>query len=144
MPLPPFHVAVQVRDLAEARRFYGEVLGCPEGRSSELWIDFNLFGHQFVCHLAPRLGAQGSVGCHFNPVDGDAVPVPHYGVVLPLGEWNALAARLKQEGVTFLIEPHTRFAGSPGEQATMFLKDPSGNALEFKAFADIERQLFAV
>jgi len=144
MPLTPFHVAVSVRDLGEARRFYGEMLGCPEGRSSEHWVDFNLFGHQFVCHLNPRLGAQGSIGCHFNSVDGDAVPVPHYGVVLELAEWNALAMRLKEKGIVFLIAPHIRFAGSPGEQATMFLRDQSGNVLEFKAFADIGRQLFAV
>jgi extradiol dioxygenase family protein len=144
MSLTPFHIAVQVRNIAEARRFYGEILGCPEGRSTEYWVDFNLFGHQFVCHLNKELGANGKVACHFNPVDGDAVPVPHCGVVLRLGDWEALAERLKQRGVAFLIEPHVRFKGSAGEQATMFFLDPSGNPLEFKAFRDIERQLFAV
>lgn len=141
MPLTPFHLAIQVHDLAEARRFYGEILDCPEGRSDKLWVDFDLFGHQLVCHLNPELGAQGSAS-HFNPVDGDQVPVPHFGVVLNMPAWRALADRLKRAGISFIIEPHVRFRGQAGEQATMFLRDPSGNALEFKAFEDIDGQLF--
>lgn len=143
MSLTPFHVAVQVRDLGEARRFYGEVLGCTEGRSASHWVDFNLYGHQFVCHLNPALGRDGKIESHFNPVDGDQVPVPHCGVVLEMGQWQALAERLRRHRVSFVIEPHVRFKGSPGEQATMFLFDPSGNALEFKSFRDIAQQLFA-
>jgi uncharacterized protein len=143
MALTPFHIAVQVRDIDEARRFYGGVLGCPEGRSATDWVDFNLFGHQFVCHLNPSLGSQGRIAAHYNPVDGHGVPVPHCGVVLEMKDWSALAERLRQHDVEFVIEPHVRFKGQPGEQATLFLLDPSGNALEFKAFQDIERQLFA-
>lgn len=142
-PLTPFHIAVQTRNLGEARKFYREVLGCPEGRSAEKWVDFNLYGHQFVCHLNPALGPTGKVTAHFNPVDGHGVPVPHCGVVLELDEWTRLAQRLRRHNVAFVIEPHIRFAGEPGEQATMFLLDPSGNALEFKAFRDIPAQLFA-
>jgi extradiol dioxygenase family protein len=141
--LTPFHVAVQVRDIAEARAFYRQILGCSEGRSDTEWVDFNLFGHQYVCHLNASLGRDGKVGAHFNAVDGHGVPVPHCGVVLEMQEWDALAARLKAHGVRFVIEPYVRFKGAPGEQATMFLLDPSGNALEFKAFADIDSQLFA-
>ena len=143
MSLTPFHVAVQVRDIAEARRFYKEVIGCTEGRSDEKWVDFNLFGHQFVCHLNPALGAGGNLAAHYNAVDGHGVPVPHYGVVLEMDAWRALAERLRRAGTKFVIEPYLRFEGQPGEQATMFLLDPSGNALEFKAFRDIEGQLFA-
>ena len=142
--LTPFHVAVQVRDLGEARQFYGELLGCSEGRSAPDWIDFNLYGHQFVCHLNPALGPQGKIGAHYGSVDGHGVPVPHFGVVLEMDTWDALADRLTRAEVRFVIEPCIRFKGQPGEQATMFLLDPSGNALEFKAFQDIERQLFAV
>ncbi len=142
MALTPFHIAVQVRDISEARNFYGEVLGCGEGRSDSSWVDFNLFGHQYVCHLNPDLGQEGKLESHYNPVDGHGVPVPHYGVVLTMPQWEQLADRLRGHKVDFLIEPYTRFEGEPGEQATMFLYDPSGNALEFKAFADIERQLF--
>lgn len=137
----PFHLAIPVHDLAAARAFYGGVLGCPQGRSSQRWVDFDLYGHQLVCHLvegAPPADASGH-----NPVDGHEVPVPHFGVVLDLPEWNALADRLRAAGLRFVIEPHVRFVGQPGEQATMFLLDPSGNALEFKAFADIAGQLFA-
>jgi len=143
MSLTPFHIAVQVRDIAEARAFYRGVLGCSEGRSAAAWVDFNLYGHQFVCHLNPALGPQGQIRSHFNPVDGDSVPVPHCGVVLQMPDWEALAARLRDRGIRFVIEPHVRFRGAPGEQATMFFLDPSGNALEFKAFRDIEAQLFA-
>jgi uncharacterized protein len=140
--LRPFHIAVQVRDIAEARAFYGGVLGCPEGRSAPDWVDFNLYGHQFVCHLNPALGREGRIASHHNPVDGHGVPVPHCGVVLDLPEWSALAARLKGQDVEWVIEPGTRFKGLPGEQSTLFILDPSGNALEFKAFADPAR-LFA-
>jgi extradiol dioxygenase family protein len=140
--LTPFHVAVQVRDIAEARNFYRNLLGCAEGRSDSSWVDFNLYGHQFVCHLNPTLGPSGKIASHCNPVDGHGVPVPHFGVVLETGVWRELAERLKREHVEFLVEPYTRFKGQPGEQSTMFLFDPSGNALEFKSFRDIARQLF--
>ena len=137
---PPFHLAIPVHDIAVARAFYGGLLGCPEGRSAERWVDFDLFGHQLVVHRVdgapPRMAGD-------NPVDGHDVPIPHFGVVLELPDWQALADRLRAAGTGFGIEPHVRFAGQPGEQATMFLLDPSGNALEFKAFADIEGQLFA-
>jgi extradiol dioxygenase family protein len=132
MGLSPFHLAFPVDDLAAARRFYGELLGCPEGRSAEQWVDFDLRGHQIVAHLsadAPRKRTS-------NPVDGDDVPVPHFGLVLAMDEWKALAERLQRASVEFVIEPTVRFAGQPGEQATMFLFDPAGNALEFKAMAE--------
>jgi extradiol dioxygenase family protein len=132
--LAPFHVAFPVDDLAAARRFYGEVLGCPEGRSADRWVDFDLFGHQIVAHLAPGSGP-GPVR-HHNPVDGDDVPVPHFGVVLSWDDFPPFADRLRAAGVAFVIEPTIRFAGRPGEQATMFLLDPAGNALEFKSFRD--------
>lgn len=133
-----FHLAFPVKDLYESRWFYGEILGCEEGRSSENWIDFNLFGHQIVAHLAPE-----AVGVrHKNEVDADHVPVPHFGIVLPPDEFHKLAERLKSKGVEFVIEPKTRFAGETGEQSTMFFLDPSGNALEFKSFADFS-QVFA-
>ena len=138
--LDPFHLAFPVHDLDAARRFYGGVLGLPEGRSSEQWIDFDLFGHQIVTHLKP--GMAGAEGAHHNPVDGHDVPVPHFGVVLEWERFHALAARLTEAGVSFVIEPYIRFAGQVGEQATMFFLDPSGNALEFKAFRD-RSQLFA-
>ncbi len=143
MPLTPFHVAVQVRDLEEARRFYAGVLGCTEGRSAPDWVDFNMFGHQFVCHLNPALGPSGRIGSHFNAVDGHGVPVPHCGVVLETQDWTLLASRLRQQEVDWVIEPCTRFRGQPGEQSTLFICDPSGNALEFKSFRDISGQLFA-
>ena len=134
----PFHLAFPVTSLANARAFYGGLLGCPEGRSSNEWVDFNLYGHQIVAHLAPaEAGHRGT-----SEVDGDAVPVRHFGVVLPMAEWQALAERLQQAKTRFVIEPHVRFRGQVGEQATMFFLDPCGNALEFKAFADIG-QLFA-
>ena len=131
--LAPFHIAFPVDDLDAARHFYGAVLGCPEGRSDADWIDFNLYGHQIVAH---RVDTPRHRPAH-NPVDGHDVPVPHFGVVLPPAEWQALAERLKAAGTEFVIEPHTRFAGQPGEQSTMFFHDPAGNALEFKAFADL-------
>jgi len=132
MDIPRFHLAFPVRDLGEARAFYGDLLGCPEGRASDEWVDFNFYGHQIVAHLSPGEVADGAT----NAVDGHQVPVRHFGLLLTLPAWNALAARLKAAGMNFIIEPHIRFPGEPGEQATMFLLDPSGNALEFKAFAD--------
>ena len=143
MKLTPFHIAIPVRDIAESRAFYGELLGCEEGRSDETWVDFNFFGHQFVCHLNPNIGKEGQLEAHYNPVDGHGVPVPHYGVVLEMNTWEALAKKLVDHGIAFVIEPYVRFKGQPGEQATMFFMDPSGNALEFKAFKDMG-QLFAV
>lgn len=138
MTLPPFHLAFPVDDLAAARRFYGQRLGCPEGRSAGHWIDFDLFGHQIVAHLAPDAVVKRAT----NPVDGEDVPVPHFGVVLAMDDWRALARRLEAAGTEFVIAPSVRFAGEPGEQATMFLLDPAGNALEFKAMAD-PAKLFA-
>ena len=137
--LAPFHIAFPVDDLDAARHFYGNVIGCAEGRSDTDWIDFNLYGHQIVAH---RVAAKRERIAGHNPVDGHDVPVPHFGVVLPPVEWRTLADRLRSHGVAFVIEPHTRFAGQPGEQSTMFFYDPAGNALEFKAFADLG-QLFA-
>ena len=130
--LPPFHLAFPVHDLAAARTFYGALLGCPEGRSSEEWIDFDFFGHQIVAHLDPQMALRP----HHNAVDGHDVPVPHFGAVLAMAEWRSLAERLKAAGTAFVIEPNVRFRGQPGEQATMFFLDPSGNALEFKAMAN--------
>ena len=138
--LRPFHIAFPVHDLAAARAFYGGVLGCPEGRSAAEWIDFDLFGHQIVAHLKPDMDAAAAVATS-TAVDGH-VPVPHFGVVLAMADWQALADRVAAAGVRFGIAPHVRFRGQPGEQATMFFLDPSGNALEFKAFADLG-QLFA-
>lgn len=134
----PFHLAFPVTDLSAARGFYGDLLGCPEGRSSEYWVDFDFWGHQVVAHLAPADVEATST----NRVDGDDVPTRHFGVVLAMEDWRALAARLKESDVHFLVQPHVRFEGLPGEQATLFIADPCGNALEFKAFADQER-LFA-
>lgn len=137
-PIPLFHLAFPVRDLAEARRFYGDLLACPEGRSSPEWVDFNFYGHQVVAHLAPDEVGEAAT----NAVDGDSVPVRHFGAILPMEQWEALADTLRQAGTRFIIEPHVRFQGQVGEQATMFLLDPSGNALEFKAFGDLS-QVFA-
>src|SRR5262245_55406296 len=137
-PLSPFHLAFPVHDLAAARQFYGQTLGCPEGRSSDEWIDFNFYGHQIVAHLAPSETGTAQR----NAVDGHGVPVRHFGIVLPMADFDALAARLKGLGIEFIIEPYLRFKGQPGEQATMFFLDPSGNAIEIKAFSDITR-LFA-
>ena len=136
-PIPRFHLAVPVDDLDAARRFYGEVLGLPQGRSAESWVDWNLHGHQFVTHLAPERQRRAH-----NPVDGHDVPVPHFGLILTVERFHALADRLRAAGAGFVIEPYVRFAGLPGEQWTMFLLDPAGNALEFKAFAD-DAQVFA-
>ena len=139
MSLRPFHLAFPVHDLGAARAFYGGVLGCREGRSSEQWIDFDFYGHQIVTHLAPdRAGGDAAV----NHVDGHGVPVPHFGVVLTLEAFDALAAKMQAAGTKFDIEPYTRFAGEPGEQKTMFFRDPSGNAIEMKAFASLD-SLFA-
>lgn len=138
MILRPFHLAFPVGDLDEARRFYGGVLGCAEGRSSDKWVDFDFFGHQLVAHF-DGLARKGELK---NAVDGHDVPVPHFGVVLTMADWEKLAERVRAAGIAFGIEPHIRFKGQAGEQATMFFRDPSGNALEFKAFAD-DAQLFA-
>jgi uncharacterized protein len=132
MTVPPFHLAFPVDDLAAARRFYGQLLGCPEGRSADEWVDFDLHGHQIVAHLAPDQVRRRST----NEVDGEDVPVPHFGLVLAMDAWKRLAGRLQGAGVEFVIEPTIRFEGQPGEQATMFLLDPAGNALEFKAMAN--------
>lgn len=139
MPLTPFHIAFPVDDLEAARVFYGTTLGCAEGRSSAEWIDFDLFGHQIVAHLKPSSPERK---LHHNAVDGHGVPVPHFGVVLTMPDWEILAERLRRAGIAFIIDPYIRFKGEVGEQATMFFLDPAGNALEFKAFADIG-QLFA-
>jgi extradiol dioxygenase family protein len=139
----PFHLAIPVNDLGAARAFYGGLFGCPEGRSASHWVDFDFFGHQLVCHLdEPQGGAAEPAGEIANDVDGDQVPVPHFGVVLDMARWQALAQRLEAGGAAFVIPPRVRFKGQAGEQATFFLRDPAGNALEFKAFADPSR-LFA-
>jgi extradiol dioxygenase family protein len=132
MTLPPFHLAFPVHDLDAARGFYSGLLGCPEGRSSDRWIDFDFFGHQIVAHLDPAMRPRP----HHNPVDGHDVPVPHFGAVLQMAQWEKLAETLQSAGTAFVIEPTVRFRGAPGEQATMFFLDPSGNALELKAMAD--------
>jgi len=136
--LTPFHIAFPVHDIAAARAFYGDLLGLPEGRSADTWVDYNLFGHQIVAHLQPGMKAAEQ---HHNPVDGHDVPVPHFGVVLDMARFEALADRLRGK-IRFVIEPYIRFKGEVGEQATMFFLDPSGNALEFKAFRDFS-SLFA-
>ena len=135
--LPRFHLAIPVDDLSAARTFYGDVIGCPQGRDADTWVDWDFHGHQLVTHLAPRTAAEAG-----NPVDGHDVPVPHFGLLLATADFHALAERLKAAGVRFVIEPYLRFAGQPGEQWTMFVRDPAGNALEFKAFAD-DAQVFA-
>lgn len=141
--IQPFHLAIPVHDLAAARAFYGRLFGCPEGRSAAHWVDFDFFGHQLVCHVDGQQATAAVAPDEIaNDVDGDEVPVPHFGVVLAMPQWQALAARLEQGGARFVIAPKIRFRGQAGEQATFFLRDPSGNALEFKAFADPSR-LFA-
>jgi uncharacterized protein len=137
-PSPPFHLAFPVHDLEAARQFYGGLLGCPEGRSSSEWVDFDFYGHQIVAHLAP--GESGHRQA--NAVDGDMIPVRHFGVVLSVPDWQEIADRLVKAGARFIVEPHVRFKGEVGEQSTLFVLDPSGNALEFKAFQDPSR-LFA-
>ena len=133
--MPPFHLAFPVHDIAAARQFYGDLLGCPEGRSSAEWIDFNFYGHQIVAHLAPdECGRRGAS----SKVDDHDVPVRHFGAVLNLAQWQQLADKLKAAGTKFVIEPYVRFKGEPGEQATMFFHDPSGNAIEIKAFANLD------
>jgi uncharacterized protein len=138
MHTPLFHLAFPVHDLAEARRFYGGLLGCAEGRSADSWVDFNFYGHQIVAHLSPEEAGHRAT----SAVDGDQVPVRHFGAILPMQQWEALAEKLQAAGIQFVIEPHVRFKGQVGEQATMFFLDPSGNALEFKAFGDLS-QVFA-
>lgn len=139
MSIRPFHLAVPVDDIPKARAFYRDILGCSEGRSTDKWVDFDFFGHQFVIHYKPKSKEESA---HHNPVDGRDVPVPHFGVVLEWENWTNLAEKLQTKGIQFVIEPYVRFKGEVGEQATMFFLDPSGNALEFKAFKDIS-QLFA-
>ncbi|GAB5406911.1 MAG: VOC family protein [Aureliella sp.] len=140
MTIQPFHLAIEVRELTSSREFYGQLLGFEEGRSSDSWVDYDFFGHQVVCHVTDTYPAARSTSA--NPVDGHAVPVPHFGVILDMRSWEQLAKRLNGADVQFVIEPYVRFKGEPGEQATMFFLDPSGNALEFKAFAD-PNQVFA-
>ena len=140
--LTPFHLAITVHDVDSARAFYTEILGCEVGRSSRQWVDLNLFGHQLVCHQVEGLAARSEAPT--NPVDGHDVPVPHFGVVLDMPTWEGLAQRLQLANIQFVIEPHIRFKGLAGEQATMFFYDPSGNALEFKAFNYIDAELFKV
>jgi extradiol dioxygenase family protein len=141
--LLPFHLAIPVRNLEEAKDFYINVLGCSQGRSSNHWVDLDLFGHQLVCHVDETLGPDGQVKLINNEVDAHGVPIPHFGVVLSMNQWQQLADKLTAVGTQFVIEPYIRFKGKPGEQATLFFLDPSGNALEFKAFKDLS-QLFAV
>lgn len=134
----PFHLAIPVHDVQDARDFYGQILGCPEGRSAKTWVDFNLYGHQLVCHYVPKYNAESSS----NPVDGDAVPVPHFGLAMSVSDFLELAERVRAGGVQFIIKPHIRFKDQPGEQWTMFFKDKSGNSLEFKAMTN-PNNLFA-
>jgi extradiol dioxygenase family protein len=142
MQLTPFHLAICVRDLSEARAFYGVKLGFPEGRSSDEWIDFNMFGHQLVTHLNPLIGKNGKMPSNSNSVDGHGVPIPHFGVVLSFDDWYNFSNTVRGAIDTFVIEPYIRFAGEVGEQGTMFFEDPSGNFLEFKAFKNIASELF--
>ncbi len=128
----PFHLAIPVNNLVKAANFYENILGCDRGRESDSWIDFNLFGHQLVCHYVQESNIK-----NINPVDGDKVPVPHFGVILDFDQFDSLAHKLKSKKQSFIIEPKIRFAGKPGEQRTMFLQDPCGNALEFKAFKSL-------
>ncbi len=139
--LTPFHLAIGVHDIAKARWFYGEQLGFGEGRSDTHWVDFNMFGHQLVVHLDPECSRPNDL--RFKPVDGKQVPVPHFGVVLTMPQWHEFKERLESVNTQFVVAPHVRFKGQAGEQATLFFMDPSGNALEFKAFADIDAELFA-
>lgn len=138
MNLSPFHLAIPVKDILETRTFYREIIGCEEGRSSDHWVDFNFYGHQLVIHISENAKGKSSS----NAVDGHDVPVPHFGIVLPLQDWEALAERLRKAAIKFIIEPYVRFEGEVGEQSTMFFQDPSGNSLEFKAFKNLD-QLFS-
>ena len=142
--LSPFHLAIQVRNLKEARKFYGSILDCEEGRSSSNWIDFNFYGHQLVCHLNKSIGENNKIKKIKNSVDFEQIPVPHFGVVLSMDAWNNLSKSLLEKKISFIIKPTVRFKGTVGEQATMFFEDPSGNALEFKAFNNIKKQLFFI
>jgi uncharacterized protein len=139
----PFHLAIQVRDVEEARLFFVDHFGCSEGRRDDQWIDLNFFGHQLVCHLNAELNNSDEISIVKNSVDGFGVPVPHFGVILEMDQWQKLANRLKTKNFLFIIEPYIRFKGQSGEQATMFFSDPSGNAIEIKAFRNIDAQLFA-
>lgn len=139
----PFHLAIQVNNIEEARNFYTHVMGCTEGRSNEKWVDFNFYGHQLVCHLTPFPGKDEKIASNKSILDGHGVPVPHFGVVLRMKDWQESALKLKESGVKFEIEPYVRFKGEVGEQATMFFYDPSGNAIEIKSFNNIDDQLFA-
>ena len=142
MILTPFHIAIAVRDIAETRDFYGNKLGFSEGRSAENWIDWNMFGHQFVTHLNPNLGPEGKVPALYNPVDNHGVPIPHCGMIMQFEDWERFAKSLEGVITEYIIEPYIRFNGQPGEQGTLFFADPSGNALEFKGFRNIEEELF--
>ena len=142
MSVQPFHIAFPIDDLETARHFYGTILGCPEGRSTDNWIDFNLFGHEIVAHLKQSAAPRNRNATDTNAVDGHDVPIPHFGVVLTPSDWKQLAERVRAANIPFVIEPYTRFQGQVGEQSTMFFLDPAGNALEFKSFADLG-QLFA-
>lgn len=137
MKLAPFHIAIQVRNIPEAREFYKEFLGCIEGRSSNISIDFNFHGHQLVCHLNPNIGQENKIESFANQVDGKNVPIPHFGLVLEMEQWQTMAEKLKQGHINFVIKPYVRFAGKVGEQATLFFTDPSGNAIELKAFKNM-------
>ncbi len=143
MNIRPFHLAIQVRDIDEAKAFYGDKLGFEEGRSSSTWVDYNMFGHQMVVHVNASLGKEGKIDNICNGVDGKSVPVPHFGVVLSMEEWKIFSTKMKSKIDNFIIEPYIRFEGEIGEQGTMFFSDPSGNALEFKGFKDIKKELFA-
>lgn len=144
IPLSPFHLAIPVQDLQLAKNFYGNLLGCDEGRSSESWVDYNFFGHQLVCHKSSSTtqSHRDNSQNNGNQVDGHDVPVPHFGVVMKMHDWKVLRDNLIAGGIEFILEPMIRFEGKAGEQATMFLRDPSGNALEFKAFKNIAEELF--
>jgi len=141
--MTPFHLAIQVHNIEEAKDFYIHVMGCTEGRSNEKWVDFNFYGHQLVCHFNPSLSKDEKIASIKSSVDGHGVPVPHFGIVLEMKDWEALSLKLKKSGVKFEIEPYVRFKGEVGEQATMFFYDPSGNAIEIKSFNNIDDQLFA-
>jgi len=142
MILTPFHIAIAVRDITETRDFSGNKLGCSEGRSAANWIDWNMFGHQFVTHLNPNLGPEGKVPALYNPVDNHGVPIPHCGVIMQFEDWERFAKSLEGVITEYIIEPYIRFKGQPGEQGTLFFADPSGNTLEFKGFRNIEEELF--